>query len=164
MKDFLGHGTSFKFASLFVGTEQTEVHGTDFFDGSTLTRLCDGVWPPIPSGRASIIAARMDASRNSRNASLWRAGMPAYGGNMSSWSVILMTARCSPSMVALMPGWVLARSAPIQFRLVSTTQKVPRTLRAHPISSAIKKRHSAQKKSAKKRPGRRLSGRCVRGC
>ena len=97
-------------------TEHTEVHGTNFFDGSTLTRLCDGVWPPIPSGRASIIAARMDASRNRRNASLWRAGTPAYGGNMSSWSVILMTARCGPSMVALMPGWVLARSAPIQFR------------------------------------------------
>ena len=35
LKDNLGHGTSFKFASLFVGTEQTEVHGTDFFAGST---------------------------------------------------------------------------------------------------------------------------------
>ena len=31
--DFGGHGTAFKFAALFVGTEQTEVHGTDFFAG-----------------------------------------------------------------------------------------------------------------------------------
>ena len=37
LKDNLGHGTFFKFAALFVGTEQTEVHGTDFFAGSTLT-------------------------------------------------------------------------------------------------------------------------------
>ena len=48
LKDFGGHGTAFKFASLFDGTEQTEVHGTEIFAGSTLTRLCDGVWPPRP--------------------------------------------------------------------------------------------------------------------
>ena len=31
LKDNLGHGTFFKFAALFVGTEQTEVHGTEIF-------------------------------------------------------------------------------------------------------------------------------------
>ena len=29
--DLGGHGTAFKFAALFVGTEQTEVHGTEIF-------------------------------------------------------------------------------------------------------------------------------------
>ena len=53
-----------------------------FFAVSTLTGYCSGVWPPRPLGRASIIAARMDASRNRRNANLWCAGTPANGGTV----------------------------------------------------------------------------------
>ena len=58
MEEFWGTRNCFKFAALFVGAERTEVHGTYFL------RALFGNKAP-----ASIGAARMDASRNRRNAS-----------------------------------------------------------------------------------------------
>ena len=67
--------------ALFVDTELTEFHGTDFFGGARRE------WNIAP---ASIGAARMDASRKGRNAGQW---LTRHYANES-----MAIARCGPSM------------------------------------------------------------------
>ncbi|MDD6723900.1 MAG: hypothetical protein PUE10_08430 [Bacteroidales bacterium] len=66
---------------LFVYTEQTEFHGTFFcrvnarqaFGSDLKVMAFDEVWSQYPLAQASIGAARMDASRNRRNANPYEA-------------------------------------------------------------------------------------------